>query len=62
MAVPDRNRVRMTTSATTEQRFDPPGAGSWEIDGTHHPRPAPRFYTDIQPEALAAGFRESTRR
>ena len=52
----------MTTSATTEQRFDPPGAGSWEVDGTHHPRPAPRFYADIQPEPLAAGFRESTRR
>ena len=43
-------------------RFDPPGPGSWQIDRTHAPRPWARFQTEIHPEQLARGFRETGRR
>jgi pyruvate,water dikinase len=40
-------------------KFDPPGPGSWQIDRTHAPRPWARFQTEIHPEQLARGFRET---
>ena len=43
-------------------RFDPPGSGSWQIDRTHAPRPWARFQTEIHPEQLARGFRETSLR
>ena len=30
--------------------FEPPGPGSWNLDATHFPRPATRYWTEMQPE------------
>jgi pyruvate,water dikinase len=42
--------------------FEPPGPGSWQIDGTHAPRPWPRFHAEMFPEQLERGFQEMARR
>jgi phosphohistidine swiveling domain-containing protein len=45
--------------------FEPPGAGSWELDLTHYPRPAARFIAEpsaTYEEPMARGFIESLRR
>ena len=53
----------MSTAATFDQlTFDPPGPGSWLLDGVHVPRPWSRFQAEIHPPNLAEGFRESARR
>ena len=41
--------------------FEPPGPGSWNLDATHFPRPATRYWTEMQPEPLKQGFQEFTR-
>ena len=45
-----------------ELAFEPPGPGSWQIDGTHAPRPWPRFQAEMHPQQLERGFRETLRR
>ena len=45
-----------------EQKFAPPGAGSWFLDPTHWTRPLTRFQQEIFPEAFQRGFGESLRR
>ena len=45
--------------------FEPPSPGSWELDATHHPRPAARFISEppaTYEEPFARGFGESLRR
>jgi hypothetical protein len=42
--------------------FRPPGPGSWQINGTHVPRPWPRFQTTLYSEQTARGFRQTGRR
>ena len=45
--------------------FEPPSPGSWELDGTHHPRPVARFITEpsaTYEEPFARGFIGSLRR
>jgi pyruvate,water dikinase len=41
--------------------FEPPGPGTWEIDAVHFPRPATRYYAELQPEPFGRGFAEFTR-
>ena len=45
-----------------ELAFEPPGPGSWQIDGTHVPRPWPRFQTEVHPPQIERGFLETMRR
>jgi phosphohistidine swiveling domain-containing protein len=60
----------MSIAASTEIRiedleFEPPSAGSWELDATHHPRPLARFITDpsaTYEDPFGRGFVESLRR
>lgn len=53
----------MSTTATFDQlTFDPPGPGTWLLDGVHVPRPWSRFQAEIHPPNLAEGFRETARR
>ena len=53
----------MSTVSTLDQMtFDPPGPGTWLLDGVHVPRPWSRFQAEIHPPNLAEGFRESARR
>jgi rifampicin phosphotransferase len=42
--------------------FEPPGPGSWVIDGVHVVRPFSRFQAEIHPPNLHAGFGETARR
>jgi len=50
-----------STETSTDLRFDPPGPGSWILDAVHFPRPATRYWTEMQPEPFQRGFREFTR-
>src|SRR5262245_28938869 len=50
----------MSTEATVELRFDPPGPGFWEQDAVHFPRPVTRYWAEMHPEPFARGFRELT--
>src|SRR5919198_2945609 len=60
----------MSTETTSEIRiedleFEPPSAGSWELDLTHYPRPAARFVAEppaTYEEPMGRGFIESLRR
>jgi pyruvate,water dikinase len=42
--------------------FDPPGPGSWLLDGVHIPRPFSRFHGTLFPSAMFAGFNECCNR
>ncbi len=44
----------------SDLQFEPPGPGSWSIDAVHFPRPATRYYIDVQPAAMQRGFAEFT--
>ena len=50
----------MSTRATVELQFDPPGPGFWEQDAVHFPRPVTRYWAEMHPEPFARGFRELT--
>jgi rifampicin phosphotransferase len=39
----------------TELRFEPPGAGFWELDPVHFPRPVTRYWTEVHPAAFKRG-------
>lgn len=45
----------MSTEATTEIRFDPPGPGFWELDAVHFPRAVTRYWAEMHPEPFARG-------
>ncbi len=45
----------------TELRFEPPGPGSWSLDAVHFPRPATRYWAEIQPPAMSRGSSEFSR-
>ena len=45
-----------------ELAFEPPGPGTWQVNGTHVPRPWPHFQTALYSEQIANGFREMGRR
>jgi rifampicin phosphotransferase len=52
----------MTDSgATTEQRFEPPGPGSWSRDNVHFPRPATRYWAETHPTAFRRGTNDFAR-
>jgi phosphohistidine swiveling domain-containing protein len=52
----------MTTADTAaDLRFEPPGAGSWEQDPVHFPRPVTRYLMEIQPDALRKGTSDFAR-
>jgi len=42
--------------------FDPPGPGTWLLDGVHMPRPMSNFHRAIFPPALFAGFNDFCKR
>lgn len=42
--------------------FDPPGPGSWLLDGVHMPRPFSRYHGTLFPAAMFAGFNECCNR
>ena len=46
--------------SVSQLRFEPPGAGSWDIDAVHFPRPVTRYWAEMHPEPLVRGFREFT--
>jgi phosphohistidine swiveling domain-containing protein len=50
----------MSTEATVELRFDPPGPGFWEQDAVHFPRPVTRYWAEMHAEPFGRGFRELT--
>ena len=43
---------------TAHLAFDPPGPGSWLLDGVHIPRPFSRYHGALFPSAMFAGFNE----
>ncbi len=49
------------TVQTPVLRFDPPGPGFWELDAVHFPRPATRYWIDVQPESFKRGTGEFAR-
>ena len=52
----------MTTAGTAnELRFDPPGAGPWEQDPVHFPRPVTRYFTETHPLAFKKGTNDFAR-
>ena len=60
MSIADKTEVTIEDLA-----FQPPGPGSWQLDGTHHPRPAARFIAEpsaTYEDPFARGFVESLRR
>ena len=38
--------------------FDPPGPGTWVLDGVHMPRPMSRYHGTLFPSAMFEGFNE----
>ncbi len=46
---------------TTEQRFDPPAPGSWDLDAVHFPRPVTRYWSEVHPDAFQRGVADFTR-
>ena len=50
----------MSTEATSELQFDPPGPGFWEQDSVHFPRPVTRYWAEMHPEPFTRGFKELT--
>jgi pyruvate,water dikinase len=51
----------MTSGQTsTDQRFEPPGPGTWELDPVHFPRPATRYWAEMHPEPFRRGVAEFT--
>jgi pyruvate,water dikinase len=50
----------MSSAATSELRFDPPGPGFWVQDAVHFPRPVTRYWAEMHPEPFVRGFRELT--
>ena len=52
----------MTRRGTsTVLNFEAPGPGFWELDAVHFPRPATRYWTEVQPEAFKLGTAEFAR-
>ena len=52
----------MTAADTsTALRFEPPGAGSWEQDPVHFPRPMTRDFQETHPPALKRGTNDFAR-
>lgn len=51
-----------STSSSTALEFQPPGPGSWSIDGAHFPRPVSRFQAEIHPQGITRGFLDCARR
>src|SRR5216683_2348178 len=45
----------------TDLRFEAPGPGFWELDPVHFPRPATRYWTEVQPEAFQRGTSDFAR-
>lgn len=57
--------MTQSTPAATDIRdltFEPPGPGSWQIDGAHAPHPWPRFQSEFHPPQVERGFHETMRR
>jgi rifampicin phosphotransferase len=50
-----------TAETATELRFEPPGAGSWELDPVHFPRPATRYWAETHPDPFVRGVSDFTR-
>src|ERR1700758_4015602 len=50
-----------TAETATELHFEPPGAGSWELDPVHFPRPATRYWAETHPDAFKRGVSDFTR-
>jgi hypothetical protein len=48
--------------ALEQMNFDPPGPGTWMLDSAHAPRPWSRYQTEVHPQPVADGMRESFRR
>jgi rifampicin phosphotransferase len=49
------------TGTSTDLRFEAPGPGFWELDPVHFPRPATRYWIEVQPEAFKRGTAEFAR-
>jgi pyruvate,water dikinase len=47
--------------SSTNQDFEPPGPGTWELDPVHFPRPATRYWAEIHPEPFGRGVAEFTK-
>ena len=47
-----------SAESVNELVFEPPGPGSWNLDATHFPRPATRYWSEMHPEPLKRGFRD----
>ena len=48
----------MATPAPNELPFEPPGPGTWTLDGVHHPRPLTRYWQEMHPVPFERGTRE----
>jgi pyruvate,water dikinase len=44
-----------------ELTFEPPGPGTWTLDGVHHPRPLTRYWQEMHPVPFERGTREFMR-
>ena len=51
-----------STQAVADMKFEAPGKGPWEVDGTHFPRPVSPFSAEAIGRGLPRGFAESTAR
>ena len=51
----------VTSSETTELRFEPPGPGSWAQDPVHLPRPVTRYWAETHPDSCKRGMNDMAR-
>ena len=40
--------------------FEPPGAGSWDLDPLHFPRPVTAYWAEMHPEPFSLGYGDMT--
>ena len=50
-----------SAETASEQRFDPPTSGSWDLDAVHFPRPVTLYWSEIHPAAFQRGVADFTR-
>jgi pyruvate,water dikinase len=46
----------MDTVTKPRPTFEPPGPGSWDLDGLHFPRPVTGYWAEMHPEPFSLGF------
>ncbi len=56
------NTMAETRVSKAMQKFEPPGPGSWMLEGTHFSRPVTRFVAEIFPEQFIRAYKDGTKK